>query len=58
MRTQGNKVVQSMLSACLAVHPVRRASIRWRCEVRVYERGMRTGIAHQPGVMQRMRGAE
>ena len=58
MRTRGDKVVQSMLKAWLAVHPVRRASIRWRCEVRVYQRGMRTVIAHQPGVMHRMREAQ
>ena len=55
MKTTGDKVVQSMLSAWLAVHPVRRASIRWRCEVRVYQSGMRTVIAHQPGVMHHMR---
>lgn len=51
MKTTGNNVVQAMLDAWHAVHPIRRASIRWRCDVRIYQRGMRTVISHAPGVM-------
>lgn len=51
MITTGDKVVQAMLDAWHAVPPIRRASIRWQCDVRVYQRGMRTVIAHKPGVM-------
>ena len=51
MKTTGNNVVQAMLDAWHAVHPIRRASILWRCEVRCYQRGMRTVVAHKPGVM-------
>jgi hypothetical protein len=55
MKTTGNQVVTAMLDAWRAVHPIRRASIRWRCDVRVYQRGMRTVIAHKPGVMHTIR---
>ena len=55
MKSRGDNVVATMLNAWLAIHPIRRASIRWRCDVRVYQRGMRTVIAHQPGVMHTIR---
>ena len=55
MITTGDNVVAAMLNAWRAVHPIRRASIRWRCDVRVYQRGMRTVIAHKPGVMHTIR---
>lgn len=51
MKTTGRTAVTDMLAAWRAIHPIRRASIRWRCDVRVYARGMRTVIAHRPGVM-------
>ena len=55
MITTGDNVVAVMLDAWRAVHPIRRASIRWRCDVRLYQRGMRTVIAHKPGVMHTIR---
>ena len=58
MITTGNNVVQAMLDAWHAVAPIRRASIRWRCDVRVYARGKRTVIAHNPGVMHACRQSE
>jgi len=51
MITTGDNVVAAMFNAWHAVPPIRRASIRWQCDVRVYQRGMRTVIAHRPGVM-------
>ena len=55
MITTGDNVVATMLNAWHAIPPIRRASIRWRCDVRVYQRGMRTVIAHKPGVMHTIR---
>jgi hypothetical protein len=55
MITTGDNVVAAMLNAWHAVHPIRRASIRWRCEVRVHQQGMRTVVAHKPGVMVQIR---
>jgi len=55
MTTTGNNVVAAMLDAWRAVHPIRRASIRWKCEVRVHQRGMRTVVAHKPVVMVQIR---
>lgn len=51
MKSRGDNVAQAWVNAWRAVHPIRRASIRWQCDVRVYARGMRTVIAHKPGVM-------
>lgn len=55
MITTGDNVVTVMLNAWHAVPPIRRASIRWQCDVRVYQRGMRTVIAHRPGLMHTIR---
>jgi hypothetical protein len=48
MTTTGNNVVTAMLDAWRAIYPIRRASIRWRCDVRLYRTGRATAIAHRP----------
>lgn len=58
MRSKGDEVVARMLSSWLAVHPIRRASIRWQCEVRVHRRNRATVIAHKPGVMHACRQSQ
>jgi|AACY02.3.fsa_nt_gi hypothetical protein len=51
MKTTGNQVVTAMLDAWRAVPPIRRASIRWRCDVRLYRRGRAVVISHRPTVL-------
>ena len=51
MKIHGPGWSEQMRRQWQKVHPIRRASIRWRCEVRCYQRGMRTVVAHKPGVM-------